>query len=141
MGRDPRRPAKYLSHCDGISLLSHEAPFASRRLRLRRRSPESLGSASVWRKLFWQGGMDVSFSGLPAYSPWPSEGLRADVEPLDIRQWRLRFPLRSRRFSLLRPECAFVSFRVLLVFGRRLASARRALAPRAFYLRSRPGGV
>src|ERR1700726_1994227 len=141
MGRDRRRSAKHLSDRDGISLLSHEAPFASRRLRLRRRSPESLGSASVWRKRFWQGGMDVSFSGLPAYPPRPSERLRADVEPVDIRQWRLRFPLRSRCFSLLRPECASLSFRVLLVFGRRLASARRALAPGAFYLRSGPGDV
>src|ERR1700724_1443875 len=135
MGRDPRRSAKHLSCPDGISLLSHEAPFPSRRLRLRRRSAESLGSASVWRKRFGKGGMDVSFSGLPAYPPRPSERLRADVGPVDIRQWRLRSPLRSPHFSLLRPECACLFFRILLVFGRRLASARRALAPGAFYLR------
>src|ERR1700737_2877084 len=126
MGRDPRRSAKHLSDRDGISLLSHEASFASRRLRLRRRSPESLGSASVWRKRFWQGGMDVSLSGVPAYPPRPPERFRADVEPVAIRQWGVRFPLPSPHFILLRPECACLSFRILLVFGRRLASARRA---------------
>ena len=64
-----RRSAQRLSDRDGLSLLSHEAPFASLGLRLRRRRAERLGGEARRQRLVAQGALAVLLLGHAAHPP------------------------------------------------------------------------